>query len=230
MWSESLNAMVARGVTVGQAALGREHRGGVMDAQRFDALARALRPANRRSLLGGAIAGVLGIASLVHGQDESSAARRHNRNNNSNRRRRRRRRSRGRTWNFTASLSHLNETPPSSGDRFATSASNAKISITQRRRRNQICGTFNYSTTAVANRNINVRDVILQVGNTRNNTQPELSFSGWFGKNVSDRECQNIGRNQANFIRRNAANIYVNVRTATPNHPNGAVAGLLVRQ
>jgi hypothetical protein len=201
-----------------------------MEAQRFDALVRVLRPATRRSLLSGAIGGVLGIASLVLGQDESSAAKRHNKNNNSNRRRRRQR-NRRRTWKFLASpLTHLNETPPSSGDRFATSASRAQISIVQRRKRFQICGNFNYSTTAVANRNISVRDVILQFGNTRNSTPAEVTFPGWSGTNVFDAGCQRIGRAQALDIRRNSSSYFVNVRTNTPNHQNGAVAAPLVRQ
>lgn len=199
-----------------------------MEAQRFDALVRALRPASRRSLLGGAIGGVLGIASLVMGQDESSAAKRHNRNSNNNRRRRRRR-NRERTWTYQASLSHLNETPPSSGDRFS-SGSRAQIKIVERRRRVQICGNFNYFTTAVANRNINVQDVILQFGNTRNNTPAEVIFPGWSGTTTFDAGCQAIGQNLANDIRRNASSYFVNIRTITPNHRNGAVAGTLVRQ
>lgn len=202
-----------------------------MDAQRFDALARALWPASRRSLLGGAIGGVLGIASLALGDDESSAARRNarNRNGNNNRRNRRRRRNRGQTWTFRASLSHTNESPPSSGDRFS-SGSNARIQIVERRRRFQICGSFNYFTTAVANRNIDVRDVILQFGNTRNNTPADVTFSGWVGTTSFDAGCQEIGRSQANDIRRNASNYFVNIRTRNPNHPNGAVAGLLEKQ
>ena len=117
-----------------------------MDAQRFDALARALWPASRRSLLGGAIGGMLGIASLALGGDESSAARRNarNRNGNNNRRRRRRRRNRGQTWTFKASLSHTNESPPSSGDRFS-SGSTAQIRIVQRRRRSRFAGSSTIS-------------------------------------------------------------------------------------
>ena len=68
-----------------------------MDYHRFDALVRALQPANRRSLLGGAIGSVLGLTALALGQDEGDAARRHNRNNNNNRRRRRRRNRRRRS-------------------------------------------------------------------------------------------------------------------------------------
>ena len=196
-----------------------------MDAQRFDALARALQPANRRSLLGGAIAGVLGLASLVQGQDESSARRR----DRNNRQRRRKQRNRRRTWTFRASLSHNNESPPSSGDRFSN-GSNARIQIVQRRRRTQICGNFNYFTTAVANRNIDVRDVILQFWNTRNNTPADVTFPGWVGTTGFDAGCQEIGRSQANDIRRNASSYFVNIRTRNPNHPHGAVAGLLQRQ
>ena len=200
-----------------------------MDAQRFDALVRALGPASRRSLLGGAIGSMLGIASLMLDHDESSAAKRHNRNNrNNNRQRRRRRRNRKRTWTFNASLSHNNESPPSSGDRFS-SGSTARIKIVQRRRRFQICGKFNYFTTAVANRNIEVRDVILQFGNTRNNTPAEVTFPGWVGTTSFNAGCQTIGQSQANDIRRNATNYFVNIRTRNPNHPNGAVAGLLQR-
>jgi hypothetical protein len=198
-----------------------------MDDHRFDTLVRALQPANRRSLLGSAIAGVLGITALALEHDEGDAARRHNRNSNNNRRNRRRR-NRRRTWTFTASLSHTNETPPSSGDRFS-SGSNARIQIVQRRRRFQICGKFNYFTTAVANRNIDVRDVILQFGNTRNNTPAEVTFPGWVGTTGFNAGCQTIGRSQANDIRRNASNYFVNIRTRNPNHPNGAVAGLLER-
>ncbi len=199
-----------------------------MDDHRFDRLVRALQPASRRSLLGSAIAGVLGMTALALEHDKSSAARRHNQNNNNNRRRRRRR-NRRRTWTFKASLSHTNETPPSSGDRFS-SGSTAQIKIVQRRRRFQICGNFNYFTTAVANRNINVKDVILQFGNTRNNTPAEFSFPGWVGATGFDAGCFRIGQGQANDIRRNASSYYVNIRTNTPNHPNGAVAGTLVRQ
>lgn len=202
-----------------------------MDAQRFDALARALWPASRRSLLGGAIGGMLGIAALALGDDESSAARRNarNRNGNNNRRRRRQRRNRRQTWTFRASLSHTNETPPSSGDRFSN-GSNARIQIVQRRRRFQICGKFNYFTNAVGNSQINVRDVILQFENTRNNTPAEITFSGWAGGTTNGDECISVGRSQANYIRRNATSFFVNIRTRTPNHPNGAVAGLLERK
>lgn len=202
-----------------------------MDAQRFDALARALWPASRRSLLGGAIGGVLGIASLALGDDESSAARRNarNRNGNNNRRNRRRRRNRGQTWTFKASLSHTNESPPSSGDRFSN-GSNARIQIVQRRRRFQICGRFNYFTNAVGNSQINVKDVILQFGNTRNNTPAEITFSGWAGGTTNGNECIDVGRSQANYVRRNATSFFVNIRTTNPHHPNGAVAGLLERQ
>jgi hypothetical protein len=199
-----------------------------MDDHRFDTLVRALQPANRRSLLGGAIGGVVGLTALALGRDESDAARRHNRNNNNNRnrRRRRRRRNRRQTWTFRASLSHNNESPPSSGDRFSN-GSNARIQIVQRRRRFQICGRFNYFTNAVPNSQINVRDVILQFGNTRNNTPAEITFSGWSGGTTNGNECIDVGRSQANYIRRNATDFFVNIRTRNPNHPNGAVAGLL---
>ena len=196
-----------------------------MDAQRFEALVRAFGPANRRALLGGTVGGMLGLASLMLAQDES-AARRRRRND---RQRRRRQRNRKRTWTFTASLSHSNESPPSSGDRFS-SGSTARIQIVRRRRRTQICGNFNYFTTAVANRNIDVRDVILQFGNTRNNTPAEVTFPGWVGTTSFDAGCQEIGRSQADDIRRNATNYFVNIRTRNPNHPNGAVAGLLERR
>jgi hypothetical protein len=199
-----------------------------MDDHRFDTLVRALQPASRRSLLGGAIAGVLGITALALEHDEGAAAKRHNRNRNNNRRNRRRR-NRRRTWTFTASLSHNNESPPSSGDRFS-SGSNARIQIVQRRRRFQICGRFNYFTNAVPNSQINVRDVILQFGNTRNNTPAEITFSGWSGGTTNGNECIDVGRSQANYIRRNATDFFVNIRTRNPNHPNGAVAGLLERR
>lgn len=201
-----------------------------MDDRHFDALVRALQPTNRRSLVSGALGGVLGLTALVLGQDDGSAARRHNRNNNNNRnRRRRRQRNRRQTWTFKASLSHNNESPPSSGDRFS-SGSNARIQIVQRRRRFQICGKFNYFTNAVGNAQINVRDVILQFENTRNNTPPEITFSGWAGGTTNGNECIDVGRSQANYIRRNATNFFVNIRTRNPNHPNGAVAGLLQRR
>lgn len=200
-----------------------------MDNHRFDALVRALQPANRRSLLTGALGGVLGLTALALGPDEGDAARRHNRNNRNNRnnRRRRRRRNRRRTWNFEASpLSHTYETPPSSGDRLASKTSNAQIRIVQRRRRFQICGEFSYSTSAVPNRNIDVRDVIIQFGSTSNSTKAEVTFPGWTGP-TSPSTCQEIGRSLANDIRRNPDDYFVNVRTFTPNHRNGAVAAPL---
>ncbi len=202
-----------------------------MDVHRFDTLVRALQPANRRSLLGSAIAGVLGIASLALEHDESDAARRHNRNNRNNRnnrRRRRRRRNRRRTWNLVASP--LRASNVSNGDRFATNASRADISIVQRRRRFRICGEFNYATTAVPNRNIDVRDVILQFGNTRSSTPAEVTFPGWSGSTGSPSTCQRIGQSLANDIRRNPGDYFVNVRTNNPNHRNGAVAAPLARK
>ena len=45
-----------------------------MDNHRFDALVRALQPANRRSLLTGALGGVLGLTALALGPDEGDAA------------------------------------------------------------------------------------------------------------------------------------------------------------
>jgi hypothetical protein len=202
-----------------------------MDAQRFDALVRALGPASRRVLLGGTIGSMLGVASLALDHDEGSAARRHggNNRNNNRQRRRRRRRNRRQTWTFRANLSHNNESPPSSGDQFSN-GSNARIQIVQRRRRFQICGRFNYFTNAVGNSQINVRDVILQLGNTRNNTPAEITFSGWAGGTTNGNECLEVGRSQANYIRRNATDFFVNIRTRNPNHPNGAVAGLLERR
>lgn len=197
-----------------------------MDIHRFDALAKALQPANRRSLLGGALAGVLGIAALAL-EHEDGSARGNNRNNRQQRRRRRRRRNRRRTWNLVASpLSHTYETPPSSGDRFATASSNAQIRIVQRRRRFQICGEFTYGTSAVPNRNISVKDVIIQFGSTSSSTKAEVTFSGWTGP-TSPSTCQPIGRSLANDIRRNPDDYFVNVRTFTPNHRNGAVAAPL---
>lgn len=198
-----------------------------MDAQRFDALARALRPANRRSLLGGAISGMLGFAALVRGHDDGDAAKRHNGNNNNNRRRRRQR-NRRRTWKLVASP--LTRQNVSNGDRFATSACKASINIVQRRNRFQICGDFTYATTAVANRNINVKDVIIQFGNTRSGTTAEVTFDGWSGTTTFDAGCQRIGKNLANDIRRNASDYYVNIRTNTPSHPSGAVAGTLANK
>lgn len=203
-----------------------------MDNHRFDALVRALQPANRRSLLSGALGGVLGLSALVLGQDDGSAARRNNQNNNNRRqrRRRRRRRTRRRTWDLVASpLSHTWETPPSSGDHLASKSSNAQIRIIQRRRRFQICGDFTYGTSAVPNRNIDVRDVIIQFGNTNNNTKAEITFPGWSGGTVSPSTCQGIGQSLANDIRRNPGDYFVNVRTFTPNHRNGAVAAPLAK-
>lgn len=197
-----------------------------MDYHRFDALVRALQPANRRSLLGGAIGSVLGLTALALGQDEGDAARRHNRNNNNNRRRRRRR-NRRRTWNLLASP--LTHQAVSGGDRSATSACKAQIKIVQRRRRFQICGNFNYSTTAVRNSNIDVRDVIIQPGNTNRTTPAVVTFDGWIGSNTHNAGCKRIPRDLARDIRRSPDTYYVNVRTNTPNHQNGAVAGRLAR-
>lgn len=195
-----------------------------MDKRRFDALVRALQPANRRSLLAGALGGVLGFASLALEHEDGSA-----RNNNRNRRRRRRRRNRRRAWNLEAApLSHTHETPPSSGDRFASASSNAQIRIIQRRRRFEICGTFTYGTSAVPNRNIDVRDVIIQFDNTNNSTKAEVTFPGWTGP-TSTRTCQGIGQSLANDIRRHPGDYFVNVRTFTPNHRNGAVAAPLAK-
>jgi hypothetical protein len=202
-----------------------------MDNHRFDALVRALQPANRRSLLGGALGGVLGLTALALGQDEGDAAKKHNRNNNNNRRnnrRRRRRRNRRRTWHLLASP--LTSQPLSGGDRSATSACQAQIRIVQRRRRFQICGNFNYSTHAVQNRNINVRDVIIQPGNANRTTPAVVTFDGWTGSNVHDSGCKRIPRDLARDIRSSPDTYFVNIRTNNPNHPNGAVAGRLERE
>jgi hypothetical protein len=124
---------------------------------------------------------------------------------------------------------------PSSERRLAgckarTNASRADIRIVQRRRRFQICGKFTYATTAVPNRNINVRDVIIQFGNTRSSTLAEVTFPGWSGSTTSPSTCQRIGQSLANDIRRNPGDYFVNVRTINPNHRNGAVAARLARR
>jgi hypothetical protein len=201
-----------------------------MDTRRFDALARALRPANRRSLLGGAIAGVLGITSLVLGQDEVSGAKNHNNNNNNNQRRRQRR-NRKRTSRFLASpLSHTNETPASSGDSHASTQSKAAIQIVQRRRRFQICGNFTYITSAVQERNVSVRDVAIQYGNTGHTNTPVFTFPGWTGSFTNQAPCRRVDRRTARQILRDPNSYFVNIRTYTPNHQNGAVAARLLRQ
>jgi len=201
-----------------------------MEAQRFDALVQALRPANRRSLLGGAIGGVLGIASLALGQDESSAARRHNGSSNNNRRRRRRR-NRRRTWKLLASpLTYHNETPPGLGDKQATSACSAHIKIVRRRNRYRICGSFNYSTHAVANTAIDVRNVIIQTPDTGHSRSAQVTFLGWTGTNVHDAGCKAIPEDLARQILRSPWAYYVSILTNNPSHHFGAVAAPLVRQ
>jgi hypothetical protein len=202
-----------------------------MDDHRFDTLARALRPANRRSLLGGAISGVLGITALVLGQDESSAANNHNKNSNNNRQRRRGRRNRRRTWKLQASpLTFHNETPSSGGDKFATSACSAQIKIIRRRNRYQICGNFTYTTKAVANpAAIDVRNVIIQTPDTAHSTTALVTFLGWKGTTVSPGECKPIREDVAKQILRSPWAYYANILTNNPSHHFGAVAAPLVR-
>jgi hypothetical protein len=201
-----------------------------MEAQRFDALVQALRPANRRSLLGGALAGVLGLTSLVLRQEESSAAKKHNKNNNNNRQRRRRR-NRKRTWKLHASpLTYHNEMPSSGGDKLATSACSAQIKIVRRRNRYQICGNFTYTTKAVANPGaIDVRNVIIQTPDTAHATTAQVTFLGWKGTTVSPGECKPIKEDVAKRILRSPWAYYVNILTNSPSHHFGAVAAPLVR-
>jgi hypothetical protein len=185
-----------------------------MDGDRFDTLARTLKPATRRTLLGGAIGGLLATASLALGREETSA----------------RRRNRRRTWNFAAApLTHLDEHPASSGDNRAYN-SKAQITISQRRNRFQICGTFQYHTDAVANSQINVRDVIIQQGTTSASSQALVTFAGWAGTTTFDAGCQTIDSSLAKAIVNDPGAYHVNLRTNQPRHLNGAVAAPLTRQ
>src|SRR5688572_13050724 len=91
----------------------RKCDGGRMDGVRFDTLARSMQPATRRTLLRGVVGGLLAVAPLALGREDTSA---------------RRRRNRRRTWNFSAApLTHLDEHPSTSGD---AKAYNSKAQIT----------------------------------------------------------------------------------------------------
>jgi hypothetical protein len=185
-----------------------------MDGDRFDVLTRAMKPATRRTLLGGAIGGFITAATLALGREDASA---------------RRRRPRRQTWKLSAHpLTYLDEHPSSSGDSRAYN-SKAQITINQRRRKFTICGTFQYYTDASSTRDINVRDVIIQTGNTANSTPAVVTFPGWSGANVFDAGCQTIARGLAQDIVNDPGTYHVNLRTNHPRHLNGAVAAPLTR-
>lgn len=186
-----------------------------MDGDRFDALTRAVNPATRRALLGGAIGGLLTAASLALGRDDASA--------------RKNRRPRRQTWNFSASpLTYLDEHPSSSGDAKAYN-SKAEIQIHQRRRRYTICGQFQYFTDASSTRDISVRDAIIQYQTTSSSSQAWVTFPGWSGATNFDAGCQSVARNVARDIVNDPGSYHVNIRTNHPRHLNGAVAAPLKR-
>lgn len=189
-----------------------------MDGDRFDVLTRAVSPATRRTLLGGAIGALVTAAALALGRDDASAG-----NNNNNRRRRRQ------TWNFSASpLTYLDEHPSSGGDSRAYN-SKAELQIHQRRRRYTICGQFQYYTDATATRNISVRDVIIQYQTTSSSSQAWVTFPGWSGANTFDAGCQSVAANVARDMVNDPGGYHVNIRTNNPRHLNGAVAAPLKR-
>lgn len=193
-----------------------------MESERFDMLVRSMTPATRRTLLGGTVGGLLTAVSVALGRDGASAG---NNNNNQQRRRRRNRQ----TWKFSASpLTYLDEHPSSSGDSRAYN-SKAEITIHQRRRRFQICGTFQYFTDASSTRDISVRDVIIQYETTSSSSQAWVTFPGWSGSNTFDPGCQSIERNVARDIVNDPGAYHVNIRTNHPRHLNGAVAAPLKR-
>jgi hypothetical protein len=190
-----------------------------VEFHRFETLVRAIKPATRRSLLGGALAGLLALTPAALEPENATAG---NRN-------RRRRRPRKQTWKLSASsMSYLDEHPSSGGDSLAYN-SKALITITQRRRRFQICATFQYYTGAATTNQINVKDVIIQPGNTSHTTQPVYSFFGWTAANVHEVACQSIDRGVAQDILADPGTYHVNIRTNHPHHPFGAVAAPLTR-
>lgn len=192
-----------------------------MESHRFDALVRSVQPATRRSVLSGAIGGLLALAPFALDREEAAAG-----NNNRNRKQRRRR---NRSWKLSAHpLTNADEHPASSGDTKAYN-SKAQITIRQRRRRFQICATFQYYTEASNTNQINVKDVIIQTGNTSSSTPAVFSFAGWTTANVHDAGCQQISRGLANDILGDPGTYHVNLRTNHPHHPNGAVAAPLTR-
>jgi hypothetical protein len=185
-----------------------------MDGDRFDTLTRSMKPATRRTLLGGAIGGLVTAASLALGRDDVSA---------------RRRRPRRQTWKFNASpLTYLDEHPSSSGDAKAYN-SKAQITINQRRRKYTICGSFQYFTEASSTRDISVRDVIIQYQTTSSTSQAWVTFPGWAGANTFTAVCQPVARNVARDIVNDPGSYHVNIRTNHPRHLNGAVAAPLKR-
>jgi hypothetical protein len=186
-----------------------------MENERFDRLARSMKQVTRRTLLSGAIGGLLTIAPLALGGENASA--------------RNRRRNRRQTWKFSAHpLTHFDEHPASSGDALAYN-SKAQLTISRRRNRFQICATFQYYTDASSTHQINVRDVIIQPGNTRNSTPAVFTFPGWTAANVHDAGCLPIERGLAQDIVSDPGTYHVNIRTNHPQHVNGAVAAPLTR-
>jgi hypothetical protein len=188
----------------------------MMEGGRFDALTRSAQASSRRALLAGTMGGLLTMLPLARGSEDAGA--RNNRN---------RRRNRKQTWKLSAHpLTYLDEHPASGGDSSAYN-SKAQITITRRRNRFQICATFQYYTSASSTNQINVKDVIIQTGNTSHTTPAVFTFAGWTAANVHDAGCQRIDRDLAQDIVNDPGTYHVNLRTNHPHHPNGAVAAPL---
>ena len=190
-----------------------------MEIHRFEALMETARQATRRTMLGGALAGLLALGPAVVERDTASAGNK----------KRRRRRNRKENWKFVAAnMSYLDEHPSSGGD---AQAHNSKAQVTIKRRRNKytICATFQYYTSAATPNQINVKDVIIQPGNTSHSTPAVFVWNGWTAANVFDAGCQKISRGLAQDIVSDPGTYHVNIRTNHPHHPNGAVAAPLTR-
>jgi hypothetical protein len=190
-----------------------------MDGERLGMLFSTLGTASRRALLVGVVGGLLTGIPLEQASEVAAARNKRSRRN--------RRRNRNQTWKLSAHpLTHFDEHPASSGDSQAYN-SKAQIVIAKRRRRYQICGTFQYYTDAARTNQINVKDVVIQPGNTSHTTPAVVTFAGWTGANVHDAGCQPIAPDLARQIISSPGDYHVNLRTNTPAHPNGAVAAPL---
>ncbi len=149
--------------------------------------------------------GLLTVLPLARGGEDAGA-----RNN-------RRRRNRKETWKLSAHpLTHFDEHPASSGDASAYN-SKAQITITRRRNRSQICATFQYYTDASSTNQINVRDVIIQPGNTSHSTPAVFTFAGWAAANVHDAGCQRIDTGLAQDIVSDPGTYHLDIRQSSPS-------------